>query len=90
METVISIVLIFLAITFTICHLIFRYAPREYIFKIKPPITIHHKKHTNGSYIFPPFHYLNKNGIILKNTYIGSALLAASIILLYLLIHYGT
>ena len=74
MEAIIATILIVTTVIFTTCHLLFRYAPREWIFKVKEPITIHHKKHKNGAFTFPPFHYLNKNGTTLKLLYIGSFL----------------
>jgi len=85
MEIIISTILIIATIIFIISHLLFRYAPREWIFNIKEQITIHHKRHKNGAFIFPPFHYLNLNGRVLKNTYIGSALVAALTISIYLI-----
>lgn len=86
MDVIIGTILIILAIIVTICHLLFRYAPREWIFKIKEPVTIHHKRHKNGAFTFPPFHYLNLNGKMLKHTYIGSGLIALFVILFYLLL----
>jgi len=82
MNILVATVLILIAVIFTISHLLFRYAPREWIFKIKEPITIHHKRHKNGAFVFPPFHYLNSNGNKLKYAYLGSLFIGFTVLII--------